>query len=70
MVNEPADARVEEDLASVAEPFVENLENPEAKVAKSITKSFIELPEVPVQLSKLYPKLAGEEAIILEADAD
>jgi hypothetical protein len=25
---------VEEDLESVAEPFVENLENPEAKVAK------------------------------------
>ena len=61
---------MEEDLESVAKPFVENLENPEAKVTKSITKSFIELPEVPVQLSKLYPKLAGEEAIILEADAD
>ena len=61
---------MEEDLESVAEPFVENLENPEAKVTKSITKSFIELPEVPVQSSKLYPKLAGEEAIILEADAD
>ena len=61
---------MEEDLESVAEPFVENLENPEAKVTKSITKPFIELPEVPVQLSKLYPKLAGEEAIILEADAD
>ena len=58
---------MEEDLESVAEPFVENLENPEAKVAKVSPNR---LPEVPVQLSKLYPKLAGEEAIILEADAD
>ena len=56
---------MEEDLESVAEPFVENLENPEAKVAKSITKSFVELPEVPVQLSKLYPKLRAKKPLYL-----
>ena len=60
-VKEPADARVE-DLESVAEPFVENLEDLEAKVVKRIVKSFVKLPEVPRQLSKLYLKLAGEEA--------
>ena len=37
-VKEPADARVE-DLESVAEPFVENLEDLEAKVVKRIVKS-------------------------------
>ena len=42
------------------------------KVAKRIIKSIVELPEVPRQLSKLYLKLAGEEAnkVILEADAE
>ena len=45
-----------------AGPFVENLEDLEAKVVKRIIKSFVELPEVPRQLSKLYLKLAGEEA--------
>ena len=55
-----------------AGPFVENLEDLEAKVVKRIIKSFVELPEVPRQLSKLYLKLAGEEAnkVILEADAE
>ena len=53
---------MEEDLESVAEPFVENLEDLEAKVVKRIVKSFVKLPEVPRQLSKLYLKLAGEEA--------
>ena len=61
-VKEPADARMEEDLESVAEPFVENLEDLEAKVVKRIVKSFVELPEVLRQLSKLYLKLAGKEA--------
>ena len=51
-----------EDPEAVAEPFVENLEDLEAKVVKRIIKSFVELPEVPRQLSKLYLKLAGEEA--------
>ena len=51
-----------EDPEAVAEPFVENLEDLEAKVVKRITKSTVELPEVPRQLSKLYLKLAGEEA--------
>ena len=37
---------MEEDLESVAEPFVENLEDPEAKVVKRIVKSFVKLPEV------------------------
>ena len=48
-----------EDPEAVAEPFVENLEDLEAKVVKRIVKSFVELPEVPRQLSKLYLKLAG-----------
>ena len=53
------------------EPFIENLEDPEvAKSREKYHQIVVELPEVPVQLSKLYPKLAGEEAIILEADAD
>ena len=51
-----------EDPESVAEPFVENLEDLEAKVVKHIVKSFVKLPEVLRQLSKLYLKLAGEEA--------
>ena len=50
------------------EPFIENLEDPEvAKSREKYHQIVVELPEVPVQLSKLYPKLAGEEAIILEA---
>ena len=45
----------------MTEPFIENLEDHQI---------VFELPEVPVQLSKLYPKLAGEKAkIILGADA-
>ena len=51
-----------EDPESVAEPFVENLEDLEAKVVKHIVKSFVKLPEVLRQLSKLYLKLAGKEA--------
>ena len=33
-----------------------------SKVVKRIVKSFVKLPEVLRQLSKLYLKLAGEEA--------
>ena len=57
---------MEEDLESVAEPFVENLEDPEvAKSREKYHQIVVELPEVPVQLSKLYPKLRAKKPLYL-----
>ena len=49
-----------------AGPFVENLEDLEAKVVKRIIKSFVELPEVLKKLEKFFVKVLKQEPEELE----
>ena len=63
-VSEASGRRSQIILGADAEQADKAVELVDPEEVKSITKSFVELPEVPEQLSKLYPKLAGEEAKI------